>query len=391
MTQKILALALALAILTPALPALAADSGADPLGLDELRAWTEEILSLAEASELLNDPSSEEPSEDGYPYVYDFGTLYFTRPVRDGDCELTGLVLYDDAVAGPRGTNTLTSLTSLVDSFYSENESLDGSYTEALLYLGGAFPGEVWWAALQRDGQWVDMVQYAVHAPVGDDLYTDTGLVYTLQQNTVVAIRAYGVNAVITGGEVTALVEEAARLGSLSGYTLVPTSTDGAALTAFDTDDLTFSGVDFLSCTPERAVEILGEPVFVDTIEDGGSQLRVLGFDDCELVFTVSGGETSLRSVTISGDGLEGPRALRVGDDFGLATQRFRFGEGELEGSVEVLYGTPGQGSWGTVEYGGEYATATLRYGLTLSDGRQVVLMASFEMLALTEITVYIA
>ncbi len=390
MKRIVMILFAAVILSVAAIPAMAADSGADPLDLSELRTWSDSLLALAEVNQLLNDPTSEEPSEDGYTWLYDFGALYFTRPERDGDCRLTGAVIYDDTVPGPRGTNTLTTLNELLDAFYNDNEQLDGSHAEALLYLGGELPGACWWASVQRDGQWVDTVQYAVHEPLGDGTYSDAGLVYTLQQNTVVAIRVYGLDAAITAEEVQAQLNGAADEGALTGYTMVPTSDVGDDLLPFAEEDLDFAGIDFLTCTPEDALAVYGDPVFDDQLADGEGRLRVLGFDDCELVFSrPAGGEEALRSFTVTADTLEGPRALRVGDSVTQAIQRFRFGGDEAAESLRTLYGTPGEGSWGTAEYG-EDASATLRYGLTLDDGRRVVLMATFEMLELSEITVYI-
>ncbi len=390
MFRKLLALGTALMMICAAMPAMAADSGADPLNLDELREWAQSLIALADESELLNDPANEPDAEDGYAYIYDFGTLYFTHPVRDEGCELTGAVVYDDAVPGPRGTDTLYTLNELLAAFYNENETLDGSHGDALLYLGGSAGEGARWGALQRDGQWVDTVQYAVCEPLENGLYSDAGLVYTLQQNTVVAIRAYGLNAETSADGVEAAIAQAASIGRLTGYAMVPVSDDGASLPVFNTDDLAFAGITFTDCTPEDAAAEFGEPVFDDTLEDGDSELRVLGFDDCELVFRVRDGRTELLSFTITGPSLEGPRALRVGDSLRQAVQRFRFGEGALEGSVETLYGEPGGEAWATVEYG-EDASATVRYALTLPDGRPVVLMVTFEMLELTEITVSFA
>ena len=86
------------------------------------------------------------------------------------------------------------------------------------------------------------------------------------------------------------------------------------------------------------------------------------------------------------------PVVLRVGaadaeDGHAALLAEIRFGEGELDGLYEVLYGTVGQGSWGDADYGDD-ASVTLRYGLTLEDGREVMLMALFEMYTLTEINI---
>ncbi len=390
MMRKTIALLMILGLAAWLVPALAADNGADPLSWVELQEWAEGLLEMSEGMEPYNNPADPDSfSDDGYAFIYDFGTLFFSQPTREGDSVLQAAVVYDDAVAAPRGTNTLYTLRELLASYYSENDRLDGSREEACIYLGGSLSQGVWWAAVQRDGQWVDTVQYAVHMPLEDGRYTDAGLIYTLQQNTVVAIRAYGLQRRVTAEEVGAEVEAVQRAAAETGYTMVPSSPDGDALPVFEADDLHFAGIDFLTCTPQEAVEALGQPDFEDTLEDGGAQLHILGYEDCELVFRIAAdGTEALRSFTISGGILEGPRALRIGDSLTLATQRFRFGEGSLEGFVETLYGTPGQGDWATAEYG-DNADVVLRYGFTLPDGRQVVLMVTFEQFAAADITVF--
>ncbi len=391
MIRRMTALLLTLALCAFCASALGADNGADPLSWVELQEWAEGLLEMSEGMEPYNDPSDPASyTDDGYAFVYDFGTLYFSQPNRDSGSVLQAAVVYDDAVAAPRGTNTLFTLQRLLDSYYNENPHLDGSREEACLYLGGTLSDGIWWGMVQRDGQWVDTVQYAVHMPLEDGRYTDAGLVYTLQQNTVVAVRAYGLQRRVTADEVSSETESIEAASRLSGYTLVPSSADGASLSPFEEDDLHFAGIDFLTCTPEEALEVLGAPDFEDAPEDGGEALFVLGYEDCELVFlTGADGSRTLRSFSITGGTLEGPRALRVGDSLTLATQRFRFGEGGLEGNVETLYGTPGRGNWATAEYG-DNADAILRYGLTLADGRQVVLMVTIEMFDVTDVTVYI-
>ena len=391
MMRKITALLLTLALLAITLPALAADSGADPLTWADLKDWAAGLLEMSEGMDLLNDPADEaSKTEDGYAFQYDFGTLYFSQPSRDGDVVLTGAVIYDDAVLCPRNTNTLTTLPELLEAYYNENPTLTGSYGEALLYLGGDTEDGLWWAVAGRDGQRVETVSYTVHEPVEEGGFTDAGLLYTLQQNTVVAIRAWGLNATTDAETLAAEQDEALRIAAEEGYALVSYSEDGASMTTFGADDLVFAGIDFLNCTPESAVEALGEPDFDDRLEDAEG-LRVLGWQACELVFTVSeSGEESLRSFTILDDTLEGPRALRLGDSIAMAVQRFRFGEGELDGNTETLYGTPDGDAWATAEYGDD-ASAVVRYSLTLTDGRQVVLMLTFEMLELADITVYLS
>ncbi len=394
MTRRLLSLLCAALMIFASATALAVDNGADPLTRAELLAWAAKVEETAAGELLLNDPTAEESlTEDGYAYVYEFGTLYYSDAPKKEDSRLLGLVIYDENLPGPRDTNTMTTAVELLNSFYTENESLLGSRESALIYLTESMPEGVWWAMVQRDGQRIEAVQYTAHERLADDLYSDCGLVFTLQQNSVVAIRAFGLDS---AADAAAVAEEMKALGSgadTTDYAMVPSDPNGSC-PPFGEEDLGFMGIDFLTCTPEQAASVLGEPEADELVEDEeGAVMRVQSYDGCTLVFrTGDPGETPvLTMMTIDGEELEGPRALRFGDSVSAVLARFRSGEGELDETMtEVLYGSEEAGAWGLAEYGDD-ASATVRYGLTLEDGRKVVLMASFEQLYLTEINLYLA
>ena len=74
--------------------AFAADSGADPLTWAEVVAWARALEMQGRAQAPLNDPHDEQAlSEDGYAFVYDFGTLYFSAPELTEDTVLRGAVV----------------------------------------------------------------------------------------------------------------------------------------------------------------------------------------------------------------------------------------------------------------------------------------------------------
>lgn len=373
------------------IPAMGADNGADPLTWAEVVAWARSLEMQGRATKPLNDPHDEAAlSEDGYAYVYDFGTLYFDSPELTEDAVLRGAVVLGEEVEGPRGINTLMSAEELLKAFYTENETLAGTRESALLYLSDSLPEGMWWGRVLRDGQWLETVQYTAHEQREDGLYTDGGLVCTLQDNSLVAIRVFGLDATADEAALEAEKQELLPLQNAGAYAMVPSSRVGTDNPMFGEEDLSFLGVDVRTCTPEDAEAALGEPEADDEMsDDSGARMRVMSFDGCTLVFMKDPMEETYRLtvLTIDGQNLEGPRALRVGDSLNMAMQRFRFGEGELDGLYEVLYGTVGQGSWGDADYG-EDASVTLRYGLTLEDGREVMLMALFEMYTLTEINI---
>ena len=393
MIRKIVTIMCMSALLLTMAPALAVDNGPDPLNWAELTAWASSLEALAAGEELLNDPAEPEfLTEDGYLYSYDFGNLYFSEPAPSETRVLKGAVIYDEDITGPRETHTDQPARELLAAYYTENEDLEGTREEALIYLADGMPEGFWWGRVQRDGQRLTAVQYTVHERCGDGTYTDAGVVYTLQENTVVAVRVFGLDERV---ETEELEVERALLAPLlmqSSYRQVPASPVGAENTPFDEDDLTVLDLDFLSCTPEIACAVLGMPEADEEMPgEEGQTLRVLSFTGCTLVFArKTDGQWQLTLLTLEDEDLEGPRAIRVGDSVTMVLQRFRFGEGELqESGTEVLYGTPGEGQWGEAEYG-EDASVTLRYGLTLSDGRTVVLRADFETLLLREINLYL-
>ncbi len=392
MKKALLCLLLTAVLLGSLLPAaLAVDNGADPLTWAEVVSWAGELELLAREQEPLNDPHAEEAySEDGYAFVYDFGTLYYDRPELTEDSVLRGAVVLGEETPGPRGTNTLMMASQLLDAFYTENEALVGTRESAILYLSGSLPEGVWFGRVLRDGQWLDTVQYTAHEQREDGLYTDGGLVYTLQGNSVVAIRVYGLDSAMTQEEVEAEMLALQPELTAASYAMVPSSPNGAENPMFAEDDLLVLGMDLRTCTPETAILALGEPEADEELPDeNGARMRVMSFNGCTLVFLqeAMAGAPRLAVLTIDREDLEGPRAMRVGDSLNMVLQRFRSGEGELNGLTEVLYGTPGEGSWGDAVYEAD-ASAAVRYGLTLADGRKVVLAGYFEMLTLTEINI---
>ena len=385
-------LCMLLALLLCPLFAQAEESAAGMLTHRELTAWADGCVQRARSAETLNDPA-EHLTADGYEFIYDFATLYADAPILRADTAISAIVLASDAAADPRGLRVGDSLLDVLDAYYTENPALQGTREAAVLYAVDNLPESAAWGQVLRDGQRVQTVQYAVHAqPSSGEGYTDAGIIYTLAENRVAAIRVYGLNSRITGAEVSSVLYAMMLTELQQEYAMVPFSYDGADLRMLEEADLAFSGLDFLSLTPESAIAALGEPMSDRWVENGDhGYLRVQQFGGCEMtyLFDKTRTEGSLYMLLISADGLEGPRAVRVGDTFSSVYNRFRSGEGAYgENGVEVLYGVAGEGSFGQAAYGSD-ASAILRYGLTASDGRKVVLQMNFTLMTLTEILLY--
>lgn len=395
MMKKCVALFLAL-MMVLSLTTAVAESDADALDYDELMDWAEGFKTRALAAGApLNDPTEEAAyTEDGYAFVYDFATLYMDRPEMTADSVLQAVVVYSPEEQGPRGTGVDQLSSEVLNAFYNENDDLQGDSSFAALYVSDTMPAGALWGWVQRDGQRIETIQYAVHEQLssGGDGYTDCGLVYTLSDNLVAAIRAYGLNETISADEVRSNLDAVQEVSEKTEYAQVPTSINGSELEMFDRDDLIFSGLDFLSLTPEEAVARLGAAQEDDWMEDEGAYLRSMEFASCTMTFSYDAQKQNptLEMLSIDMDGLEGPRCVRIGDTLSSVISRFRNGEGDYDGvSREVLYGDGENAPYGLAEYGDD-ATAGLWYAAKLEDGRTVVLSMSFEQMYLSDITLYV-
>ena len=395
MMKKCVALFLAL-MMALSLTTAVAESDADALDYGELMDWAEGFKTRALAAGApLNDPTEEAAyTEDGYAFVYDFATLYMDRPEMTADSVLQAVVVYSPEEQGPRGTGVDQLSSEVLNAFYNENDDLQGDSSFAALYVSDTMPAGALWGWVQRDGQRIETIQYAVHEQLssGGDGYTDCGLVYTLSDNLVAAIRAYGLNETISADEVRSNLDAVQEVSEKTEYAQVPTSINGSELEMFDRDDLIFSGLDFLSLTPEEAEARLGAAQEDDWMEDEGAYLRSMEFASCTMTFSYDAQKQNptLEMLSIDMDGLEGPRCVRIGDTLSSVISRFRNGEGDYDGvSREVLYGDGENAPYGLAEYGDD-ATAGLWYAAKLEDGRTVVLSMSFEQMYLSDITLYV-
>lgn len=390
--KKLFCLLLALALCP--LCVQAEDSAAEVLTYQELTMWAEEYIRRARASEPLNDPA-DSMTEDGYEFVYDFATLYADAPVMSADTEISAVVLTAEEANGPRGVHVNAPLADVLDAYYSENETLAGSREAAVLYVADSMPESALWAQVNRDGQRVRTVQYAVHEqlPSGGEGYSDAGVIYTMTENRVSAVRVYGLDSRISQDAVNEVLNNARLAEQAEDYVQVPFSYVGADLLPLGEEDMVFSGLDFLNMTAEEAEAVLDGAMEDTWVENGGEGwIRVQTFETCSLTWLYDADRAHGRiyMLQITADGLEGPRAVRIGDAFSSVYNRIRNGEGEYqEDGTEVLYGAEGEGAFGTAEYGYD-ASATLRYGFTLADDRNVVLQLNFTVMELTDVCLFV-
>ena len=390
MMKKMLCALLAL-MLCPMF-ALAEDSSAGMLTSRELQDWAQAYIDRAWATEPSNVPA-ESLTIDGYEYVYEFATLYADTPVLSGDTAVSAIVITADLEKGPRNVGISAGLQEVLAAYYNENPDLLGTRETAVLYAVDNLPGGAAWGEVLRDGQRVQTVQYAVHDQLatGGEGYTDMGVIYTMAENRVSTVRVYGLNSRLSREEVSGMMFTVLMDALEKDYAMVPFSYDGSELTAFGEADLSFAGASLLTMTPDGAIAAFGEPMSDQWIDNGDhGYIRKQVFQQCEATWLFNRERTagSLYMLYISADGLEGPRAVRIGDTFSSVYNRFRNGEGEYrEDGTEQLYGQGSTGVFGKASYGQD-ASATLRYGFAAQDGRQVTLQLAFSMMELAEIMV---
>ena len=393
MQKRLICLAIMLVMMLFALPSLAEDNGAGALTWEELETWAASYKARALESQPLNDPTEEAAfSEDGYAFIYEFAMLYMDRPEMTEDAVIRSIVVTDPEEVAPRGTRVDYLASEVLNAYYNENPELDGDSSFAALYLADTMPDEALWGWVQRDGQRLMTIQYAVHEQLatGGEGYTDAGLIYTIQDNLVAAIRAYGLDARVSENDVRDTLAEVQQVATTTGYAQVPTSYVGTDLEAFNRDDLIFAGVDFLALTPEEAEDVFGAAREDHWMDDEGAYLRTMEFASCSMTFMYDAKKQNpvLEVMTIDMDGMEGPRAVRIGDTFSSVLCRFRYGEGEFDGFTEALYGQMDAAPYGMAEYGDD-ASATLYYAMKADNGRTIQLYMPFEQMFLSEITLY--
>ena len=367
--------------------AAALASEASPLTGEEIRSLTDQLLSLAAGQKALNDPASEEAaSEDGYLYQYDFGELYADTKDWTENTRLNAFQLMDSEIEGPRGARIDWEVNQLMEAIPCANPEMNGTYTEAVLYLTGDSKSMFRYARVERDGQRIAAIQYGEANPAAG---TWLALTFGISGDGVSFIRGEGMNAFFDAG---ALEEMYAGLEALTHefrYARVPRSLKGTDLAEFDESDLDFSALSYRTAEPVIFGDNV-EKMMIDN-EDGTWLLRVDG-DGFSAVFSCDseGNHAELISYTILSPDLEGPRCVRLGDFFHEDFTRFRSGEGQTDetGTTEVLYGTAGTAPYGLAEYG-DGTEMVLRYVTPVLGGNDVELLLRYEDTVLAEITLH--
>lgn len=361
-----LLLALCLACLFCA-AALADEAGVLTEG--ELAAWLNKLLLSTVNVTPLNDPVGEESlTEDGYVFLYPQATLYYNKPALDQSSVLNAVAVTDEALDMPRGIRLGAPAEMLMAAYGWQNLGLTGDDTSAPLYTLDQLPDAAYWAWAQRAGTTLQSVQCGIHVQMSQGRYTDTGVIYTVENGLVSAIHVYGISAA-TGLEAVKANLAAVGGGLSSAQPAQGVTTQSAAL-PFAQADLQFSRMDFLTLTEKGAGVLFGTATGdAWAQEESGGWLHTLSYPNATLVFALDQSRANARldSLSITG-GFAGPRGLAVGMALADALALFASdGAGRVSDTAAILYGDGQTPPFGTLERAG--GDATLRYATTATAG----------------------
>lgn len=329
---------LTLIVLLLCLVTLAASMEAlpEPLTVEELNAFTEGLLDRAIGEELAVVRGEEGFMAEGIGY-----TLYLTSEDLSADSLLRGAAinmasLHTESFTGPRGIGVTSTLEELLAVYPNDNPQLQGSISAALLYMRGELPEPVSMGLITRDGQDVRLVEHSVLLPSGNGVLR-LGLQYLLEHGSVISLRYYGGDEALTAEQAEQAVQAAIALQEESGYFRY----DTVAPSQLQREDLSVQGLDFLDLNPEAAAAAFGEVLHEERVKDStGEEIRTLQYEGVEIAFVYKADGSFLKAdrITVSREGIEGPRGLRVGTDLDSALSRFEH-QGELNEDMSVLYG----------------------------------------------------
>lgn len=375
--KKIIAIALTIVF---CLCAVCMAEEADMLGQNELidlmNALVDEAKAMPEGMMTVYEEEGE------FKLDYESFALYCDQNALTATAELSGLEITpsEDMRMDMRGLKPGDTLEKLLAAYPLDNASLAGTRQEAVLYIAGTLPGTVNTGRLLRDGSHAQVVEHAIYAVDGQQVYASY-IVYTLQEDVITAIQ------VMLPQQAMTLDEAAAELSALSA---LQAKDEYNAYRAEDPDemaneDLYFMGFDFVTGTPAQLLDLLGAAQSDTWQQDGGNQLRIMQWDGAQAIFTYDSAKTlqHLNLLEIYEDVLEGPRGLRIGDAQERVVARFRHdaADGVLYGDgVNAPYGRCDQQSDGTVSvtYAVQCEDGVVLLRLTMVEGRMASMTATW-------------
>lgn len=370
--KKIWTVLMVLVLLCASMTWAAAEEKA-ALTVDEVDAFLELLREEALQDENLIVVAGE---EDGvYHATFSGGMLYLAEDALRADTAIVGAELSAERkdlrdLALTVQVSELPSGAMLQDvlaAYPCDNAELYGSFDEAVVAMSGSVPGTAFAGVVSRSGQQVHTVTYYAYETV-DGMTVCASVAYRIADQQLLGVHITGPAAAEDAGA------EWARLAEIqeeTDYFAYPSSQVGSELDMFVREDLSFSGLDFLSLDVETLTDRFGEPTEDTWLEDqDGTLIRTVVWNGMEVTLRYDAGKQLMHAthLVVSTAALEGPRGVRIGDSMTSMLYRFRHGEGEGTNHATVLYGQEGQAPYGELRYEGDGAYLT--YLAQVPDGR---------------------
>lgn len=370
--KKLIALLLCCVLCLPYALATEVEMEETPaLSLEEMDLFMASLLDAAKAE---GCQITEE--NGGFTARTNAGDLTLSNQVINEETHVTGVRLAPEQ-ACLRGLKAGDTMDMIFDVYPNDNPTLTGNYYEATLAIRTAQDETMLGYAL-REGQRVTEVTYAVYHQQADGI-VKAGVTYTMDQGSIHSVTLFTEDELLTPQEAETEISDSALLQESNEYSAWPMSENGLALDPFCREDLYFSGMDFLTLTPDKAITVMGAPVLDEWTEDSdGSHLRLMQWDGITLVMKYDAAKqfAGLYSLTVQNDRMEGPRGLRLGDYLDTVLFRFRHSEGAATENGILLYGNGQDAPYGLLSYGTDMNTVSYTVSL---DGTVAMLYLSFQ------------
>ena len=341
---------------------------------------------------IASDLSEDAESGDSRILQYSFGNIHANTPELTEDTVIYDITVLTDEWEVLPGIAVNGFTEDILNSFRNDNAGLAGDYNGALIYLEGdpakGFNG----ALLSRDGQKNTQLHYLSVVPNGN-MFDIAGVIFFIDSNCINAIELYAADGTLSPEDAAGQYSLLSVYADEDDYVSVPTDyNNGTTLDPFQTDDLVFSGIDFLNADSSAFPNRLDE-MYIDNGD--GTYLHRVDGEGYNVIFAADkdGNDLCIDTLTVTGENLEGPRCVRVGDIMIDDQVRFRYEDTEFDydNMIQMMYGSRNVAPYGIAEYHTD-GTAELTYTVPVEDGMTVMLRLEYSSdgMVLTTFTVKI-
>lgn len=376
---RILCLILTLVLAMPV--AFAGQPQPAPLTMEELNAWTAQLLEQA-----LTDKLTVAQTAAGFEAQGEGYTLYLSHNDLSADSVLLGALLAGNTehspVTGLRETYVGQDVQQVLAAYPNDNPHLAGTEDAAVLYISGSLPTPVATGVVRRAGQTILVVEHELYY-LTDSGVDRAGVQYTVDNGGIVAIRYYAAAEAQPLADAEAALKALADLQERNDYFAFDTANPDP----LQAEDLVMAGLHFAGLTMDTASAVLGKPTHVETVEDTEGQIITAQWDGVEIAFVKGEQGEYAHRMTLTGVH-EGPRGIRIGEALAVVLSRLPYDGDEVPVVTTALYGDAQQQvpPYGSLFVQGDSAQAY--YALDMGDGVTALMTLIFAAGTLAELTI---